>query len=85
MRAHAAPTVRVTKVVGSLRIPWSVTWVGSTMLFDQRAGGVWSKRPGAASRRVSMPLPRIYAQGESGMLVRFAKCCSRGVGDVPLR
>ncbi|HYP46512.1 MAG TPA: PQQ-dependent sugar dehydrogenase [Propionibacteriaceae bacterium] len=64
----AAPTVKVTRVVGGLKIPWDVTWVNGLMLFNQRAGGVWSKRGGAPAKRVSMPLPRIYANSEAGML-----------------
>jgi len=66
--AQAAPTVRVTRVVDGLTIPWDLTWVGSVMLYDQRAGGVWSKRGIAAPRRVTMALPRIYAHGEGGLL-----------------
>lgn len=64
----ATPKLTVTKVVGGLNIPWDVTWVGGTMLFDQRAGGVWSKRGSAAARRVSLPLPRVFAESEAGML-----------------
>lgn len=67
--AHAAPPrLTVTRVAGGLSVPWDLTWVGSLMLFDQRSGGIWSKRGSAAPRRVSMPLPRVYANGESGML-----------------
>lgn len=67
--AHAAtPKLTVTKVATGLSVPWDITWVGSLMLFDQRAGGVWSKRGAAAPRRVSLPLPRVYARGEAGML-----------------
>jgi glucose/arabinose dehydrogenase len=64
----ATPRLTVTRVVGNLAVPWDVTWVGSVMLFDQRAGGVWSKRGSAAPRRVSLPLPKIFAESESGML-----------------
>jgi glucose/arabinose dehydrogenase len=64
----AAPRIKVNRIVSGLSNPWDVTWVGSTMLFDQRSGGVWSKRGTAAPRRVSMPLPRIYAVGEAGMM-----------------
>jgi glucose/arabinose dehydrogenase len=64
----AAPKLTVTKVAGNLSVPWDVTWVGSLLLFDQRAGGVWSKRGAAAPRKVSMPLPKIFARGEAGML-----------------
>jgi len=64
----AAPKLTVTKVVSNLSLPCDVTWVGSLLLFDQRAGGVWSKRGSAAPRPVSLPLPRIFAQSESGML-----------------
>ncbi|HEU5486295.1 MAG TPA: PQQ-dependent sugar dehydrogenase [Microlunatus sp.] len=64
----AAPRLAVTKVAGNLTVPWDVTWVGSLMLFDQRPGGVWSKRGSAAPKRVSMALPTVFAHGESGML-----------------
>lgn len=64
----AAPSLRVTRVAGNLAIPWDVTWVGPLVLFDQRAGGIWSKRGSAAPRRVSLPLPKVYAKGEAGML-----------------
>lgn len=67
-QAAPAPRLKITRVVGGLNIPWDVTWVGGVLLFDQRAGGVWSKRGAAAARRVSMGLPRIYAHGEAGML-----------------
>lgn len=66
--AAAAPRITVTRVASGLRIPWDITWVGGLMLFDQRAGSVWSKRGSAAPRRVRLPMPRIYATGESGLL-----------------
>lgn len=64
----AAPRLTVTPVVGGLSLPWDVTWIGSLLLFDQRAGGIWSKRGAAKPRPVSMALPKVYAHGESGML-----------------
>ncbi|HEY5979830.1 MAG TPA: PQQ-dependent sugar dehydrogenase [Microlunatus sp.] len=64
----ATPRLTVTRVVSNLSIPWDVTWVGSLMLFDQRSGGVWSKRGSAAPQPVRMPLPTIYHTGEGGML-----------------
>ena len=66
--AAAAPTISATRVVGGLRIPWDVTWVGSVLLFNQHAGGIWSKRGTGTPERVSLPLPRIFAQSEGGML-----------------
>jgi glucose/arabinose dehydrogenase len=66
--AQAAPRVKVTRVVGGLSIPWDVTWIGNLMLFDQRAGGVWSKRGSAGPKRVTMALPRIFHQSEGGMM-----------------
>lgn len=76
----ATPRLTVTRVVGGLSVPWDVTWVGSLLLFDQRAGGIWSKRGSAAPRRVSMPLPTVYAKGEAGMLglVADPKASSNG-------
>jgi glucose/arabinose dehydrogenase len=68
LAAEAAPTVKVTRVVGGLSIPWDVTWIGGLMLFDQRAGGIWSFRSGGTAQPVNMPLPPVYAHSESGML-----------------
>ncbi|HEY5788193.1 MAG TPA: PQQ-dependent sugar dehydrogenase [Microlunatus sp.] len=64
----ATPRLTVTRVVSNLSVPWDVTWVGSLMLFDQRSGGIWSKRGSAAPHPVRMPLPNIYHTGEGGML-----------------
>lgn len=64
----ATPKLKVTRVVSNLSVPWDVTWVGSLMLFDQRSGGIWSKRGSAAPHPVWMPLPNTYHTGEGGML-----------------
>nr|WP_294690547.1 PQQ-dependent sugar dehydrogenase [uncultured Friedmanniella sp.] len=66
--AQARPSYRFTTVVSGLSIPWDVTWVGPVMLFDQRSGGVWSKRGSAAPRRVQIPMPAPYVNGEGGLL-----------------
>lgn len=66
--ATAAPRVTVARVASGLNIPWDITWVGNLMLFDQRAGSVWSKRGSAAPRRLRLPMPPIYARGEGGLL-----------------
>ncbi|MBM6402247.1 PQQ-dependent sugar dehydrogenase [Phycicoccus sonneratiae] len=67
--ASAAPTVQVTTVVSGLSNPWDLTWVGGLMLYDLRAGTVWSKRGSAAPRQVSISgFPSIFAQSEGGLL-----------------
>lgn len=66
--AAADPTYSVTPVVTGLVIPWDITWVGELMLFDERVGRLWTKRPGAAPQRVTLPLPPIYAHSEGGLL-----------------
>jgi glucose/arabinose dehydrogenase len=66
--AQAAPTYTFTTVVSNLSIPWDLTWVGDVMLFDQRAGGVWSKRGSAAPRRLQIALPAPYVNSEGGLL-----------------
>ena len=57
--AHAAPSLTVTEVVGNLKIPWDLTWVGGVMLYNQRAGGIWSKQGNASpqhlARRFDIP------------------------------
>ena len=64
----ATPSISTTVVVGNLAVPWDLTWVGGTLLFDQRAGGVWAKRGTVAPRRVTMALPPIFHSSEAGML-----------------
>ena len=66
--ASGIPSLRVTKVVGGLSIPWDLTWVGNVMLYNLRAGSVWSKVGSAAPARVNIPLPEIFAVGEGGLL-----------------
>ncbi len=66
--ASADPAVQVTKVVGGLTIPWDLTWVGDVMVYDQRAGSLWTKRGSAAPQRLQLALPRVFAQGEAGVL-----------------
>lgn len=67
--AKADPALQVTTVVSGLYIPWDLTWVGEVMLYDQRGGEVFSKRGTNASLRVELvPEPRIFAEGEGGLL-----------------
>lgn len=66
--AEAEPTYTVTEVAGGLTIPWDVTWVGELMLFDERGGQLWSKRPDAAPQPVSMPMPPLFVASEGGLL-----------------
>ena len=68
--ATAAPTVQVTTVVTGLSNPWDLTWVEpDLMLYDLKAGEVWSKRGAAAPQRVAITgFPSIFAVGESGLL-----------------
>jgi glucose/arabinose dehydrogenase len=56
-------------VVSGLAVPWDLTWVGDLLLYDLRAGQVWSKRGSNAPRRVAISgFPSIFAQGEGGLL-----------------
>ena len=65
----AAPTVSVSTVVSGLSHPWDLTWVNGLLLYDLRAGQVWSKRGSAAPQRVTISgFPSIYASGEAGLL-----------------
>jgi glucose/arabinose dehydrogenase len=67
--AEAAPTLQVTTVVSGLSYPWDITWVGDLMLYDLRAGQVWSKRGSNAPRRVSISgFPSVYVNSEGGLL-----------------
>ncbi len=67
--AQAAPAIRVTTEVSGLSHPWDLTWVGDLMLYDLRAGTIWSRRGSAAPQRVAISgFPSIFAQGEGGLL-----------------
>jgi len=66
--AEARPGYRFTTVVSGLSIPWDLTWVGGLMVFNQRSGGIWTKRTGAAPRRLQIDLPAPYVNGEGGLL-----------------
>jgi glucose/arabinose dehydrogenase len=66
--AEAAPTYHFTTVVSGVSIPWDITWIGGVMLYDQRAGGIWSKRGKAAPRKVSIPTPAPLVNSEGGLL-----------------
>ena len=67
--AEAAPTLQVTTVVSGLGYPWDITWVGDLMLYDLRAGQVWSKRGSNAPRRVAISgFPSLYVNSEGGLL-----------------
>lgn len=63
--AVAAPTV--TPVATGLQVPWDVTWVGTTMLFNERPGRLWSLQPGGTPQQVSVPLPPVYQGSEAGL------------------
>ncbi len=64
----AVPGYMVTPVATGLTIPWDLTWIGQTMLFDERPGRVWTLRPGGSPVRVNLPLPPIFASSEGGLL-----------------
>ncbi len=62
--------MQVTTVVAGLSNPWDLTWIEpSLMLYDLKAGQVWSKRGSAAPRQVAISgFPAIFNVGESGLL-----------------
>ncbi len=62
------PAYTVTPVVTGLSIPWDVTWAGDLMLFNERAGRVWSKRGNAEAQAVDLPLPPLFVRSEGGLL-----------------
>ena len=66
--AEATPPLRTTLVATGLSVPWDLTWVGNTMLFDERAGRLWAKQGSAAAHRVSIDLPDLWTKSEGGLL-----------------
>ena len=92
--AQARPKLTVTILASGLSNPWDVTWVGGAMLFGERSGQVWSKRPGTVKRAVSAPLPDLFASGEGGLMgmvadpaaasnKRFYVCYASRSGNTP--
>ena len=79
--AAAEPAYAVTPVATGLSIPWDVTWVGDLMLFNERAGRLWSKRGNAAPQAVSLPLPPIFARSEGGLLGMVADPAASSNGN----
>ena len=80
--AQAKPTFKITEVVTGLSIPWDITWIGDLMIFDERSGGLSSKRGSAAPRPIDIPnLPTAYKSGEGGRLglVADPKATSNGL------
>jgi glucose/arabinose dehydrogenase len=66
--AQARPKLSVTILASGLSHPWDVTWVDDVMLFGERGGQVWSKRPGSVRRAVSASLPDLFVNGEGGLM-----------------
>ena len=64
----ATPAYAVDPVVTGLTIPWDITFIGDLMLFDERPGRLWTKRPGQAAQQVSLPLPPLFVNSEGGLL-----------------
>ena len=66
--ATPTPTYTVAPVVTGLTIPWDITFIGDLMLFDERPGRLWTKRPGQAAQQVFLPLPPLFVNSEGGLL-----------------
>ena len=93
--AEAKPTFKVTPVVTGLTVPWDLTWIGDMMLFDERAGRLWTKSPSAPPQRVEIDLPALWTNGSEGGLLGlvadpdadrnklFYTCQSTSVGGKP--
>jgi glucose/arabinose dehydrogenase len=93
--AEAKPTFKVTTVATGLTVPWDLTWIGDVMLFDERAGRLWTKSPSARPQRVQIDLPALWTNGSEGGLLGlvadpdadrnklFYTCQSTSVGGQP--
>lgn len=66
--AYADPTLSASTVASGLTIPWDLTWVGSTLLYNTRDGKVYAKPSGDSAARVSIGLPKLYVNSEGGLL-----------------
>ena len=65
----AVPSYTVSTVVSGLSVPWDLTFMGSTMMFDTRGGALYTKAGSASSRRVTLAkMPKLFVGVESGMM-----------------
>jgi glucose/arabinose dehydrogenase len=65
----AAPALTVTPIVTGLDIPWDLFFTPeNTMIFNQRAGGLWARNAGGAVNQVSADFSDLYAEGEVGLM-----------------
>lgn len=65
----STPSYTVSTVVSGLSVPWDLTFMGSTMMFDTRGGALYTKAGSASSRRVALSkMPKLFVGVESGMM-----------------
>jgi len=66
--AHADPRLSASTVASGLTIPWDLTWLGNTMLFNERSGQIWTKTGTAAAQRVTRGGGRrVLVSSEGGL------------------
>ncbi len=67
--SSTTPNYTVSKVVTGLNVPWDLTFMGSTMMYDLRGGGIYTKSGTAAPRKVTLAnMPKLFVGVESGMM-----------------
>lgn len=67
--AAAEPSLSATTVASGLSVPWDLTWVGNTLLFNERSGRIWTKDGSAAPQQVALSGGRAtLASSEGGLL-----------------
>lgn len=67
--AQAQPTFRIDEVATGLAHPWDLTFLDDDlMLFDERAGTLWSKRGDGKATKVTIDLPDLFVNKEGGLL-----------------
>jgi glucose/arabinose dehydrogenase len=65
----AAPALTVTPIVTGLDTPWDLFFTpDGTMIYNQRAGGLWARTAGGARIPVTADFSDLYAEGEVGLM-----------------
>jgi glucose/arabinose dehydrogenase len=68
-RLASAPSLRVTTVLGGLRVPWGVDFApDGTMLVSQRPGVLTVRRPDGATRDLAADFGDLFVGSEGGLL-----------------
>ena len=67
--AAASVGLTVTPIVTGLTIPWDLLFTpDGTMIYNERAGGLWARRTNGATTQLSADFSDLWVSGEVGLM-----------------